>query len=397
MNFKQEALDLEKDIIAWRRQIHKYPEIGLILPKTADFVRKSLDEMNISYRTYPDHSGIVALLGSGTGKVVAIRADMDGLPIQERTNLEFTSENQNMHACGHDAHTAILLATAKILKQHEHELPGQVKLLFQAAEEGPGGAEPMIRDGALENPHVDYILALHISDRMDCEKFKNGDVLVNHVNVCASDEQLYLTIMGKGGHGATPDQTIDPIAIATLVINNLQYIISREVSPLNSSVVTIATLRAGSGASNVIPDTAEIIGTIRNIDFKSRDFVIQRIREIVDHTVKAMRGEYRLEIRDPYPPLLNDPDVVQEFLASAETILGKKQIHILAQPEMGGEDAAFFFQKVPGCYFYLHAPAPNPLDGNFYSVHNAGFCLDESVLYEGAALFADTAFRLMGK
>lgn len=180
-----------------------------------------------------------------------------------------------------------------------------------------------------------------------------------------------------------------------MVVNNLQYIISREMDPFQPSVLTIATLRAGKGANNVIPDSAEVIGTVRNIDKASRDYVIGRIREIVDHTVKMMRGEYELEFRYPYPPVINDPQVVERFLKAADRVMGPGHSHILERPEMGGEDAAFFFQKAPGCYFYLQCPAPCPVDGKIYPGHNSKFCIDDSKLYLGSALFLEVASDLL--
>ncbi|WP_294143827.1 M20 family metallopeptidase [uncultured Clostridium sp.] len=393
IDFRHEAQEISEEIVGWRRDLHKIPEIGLVLPQTVRYVKERLEEMGIAYRTYEGHSGITVDIGRGGGRAIAIRADMDGLPMREETGLPFTSTNENMHACGHDAHTAILLGTAKMLKSHEEMIPGLVRLIFQPGEEFPGGAEPMVKDGVLENPKMDYILALHVSNKGN--DYINGDVVVSYENTSASDEQLYLTIKGKGGHGASPDLCIDPIAIATLVINNLQYIISREVSPFNSSVLTIATVRAGNGANNIIPDTAEVIGTVRNVDLESRNYVITRIREIVDHTVKAMRGDYDLEFKYPYPPLVNDRRVVERFLDVAGRVLGEGHTHIMTRPEMGGEDAAFFFQKVPGCYFYLQCPMKSEIDGRAYGVHNSRFRLDETVLFLGAALFAETAFELL--
>ena len=178
MTALEEAKNISSEIIAWRRELHKIPEIGLVLPQTAAFVKARLDEMDISYTTFERHSGIVALIGKKAGKTIAIRADMDGLRINEESEFEYRSQNSNMHACGHDSHTAILLGTAKLLKQHEAELNGQVKLLFQPAEEGPGGALPMIEDGVLENPKVDAILALHTDRKIHAIPCKNGDVFV---------------------------------------------------------------------------------------------------------------------------------------------------------------------------------------------------------------------------
>ncbi len=197
------------------------------------FCEGTPDEMGISYTTFERHSGIVALIGNKPGKTIALRADMDGLRINEESDLEYRSQNSNMHACGHDAHTAMLLGTAKILKQHEHELNGQVKLLFQPAEEGPGGALPMIEDGVLENPKVDAILALHVDRKQYAFPCKNGDVIVKYGNSSAADDQVDITIIGKSGHGSQPDLCVDPIVISTLVVTAIQYIVSREISPFS--------------------------------------------------------------------------------------------------------------------------------------------------------------------
>ena len=221
----KEAQELQHKIVEWRRILHRYPETGLVLPKTADFVTKQLTAAGIAYKTYKNHSGITAVIGKGKGKTIAIRADMDGLPIKEETGLTYASANENMHACGHDAHTAMLIATAVMLKNHEDELKGKVKLIFQPAEEGPGGAEPMVKDGVIDD--VDAILALHVGTMFG--PFNNGDICVSYSNTTAADDQVLINITGFGGHGSVPHECIDPVAIAALIINNIQYIISREV------------------------------------------------------------------------------------------------------------------------------------------------------------------------
>lgn len=389
----EEAQKISNKIVQWRRDLHKIPEIGMELPKTEAYLKKILEQLDIKYKSYSGHSGLTVDFGNGKGKTVVIRADMDALPIVEETGLPYASDNQNMHACGHDAHMAMLLGTATVLKMHEQEINGTVRLLFQPGEEFPGGAQVMVQDGVLENPHADYVLALHVSNRDD--SYKNGDVAVNWEHTTAADDQLYLTIYGKGGHGSRPDQCVDPVAIAALVVNNLQYIISREVSPYSSSVLTIATMRGGNGVNNIIPDTAEIIGTVRNLDKETRDFVLKRIEEIVEHTVKAMRGDYVLEFKYPYPAIKNNKVVVKEFVDAAEKILGKDRCHILQFPELGGEDAGYYFEKIPGCYFYLQCPQACPLDGKTYGAHNSKFCLDDSVLYVGTAMFLETTKKLL--
>ena len=386
-----EAQGINHEIIAWRRELHKIPEIGLLLPQTAAFVKARLDEMGISYTTFKRHSGIVALIGKKTGKTMALRADMDGLRINEESDFPYRSQNSNMHACGHDAHTAILLGTAKLLKKHEQELNGQVKLLFQPAEEGPGGALPMIEDGVLENPKVDAILALHMDRKIHTIPCKNGDVFVKYGNSSAADDQVDITIIGKSGHGSEPHRCIDPIAVSTLVVTAIQYIISREISPFSPCVITFGTITGGDGAENIIPNTVVLHGTIRNQDLDTREFVFKRIEEVVKYITKAMRADYKVTFLNGYPPTKNDQDRVDTFLASARKILPEKDIHISTEESMGGEDAGFFYQRVPGCFFRLYSQAPFS-DGEIYPAHSSRFVLDDSVLYRGTALFTQNVF-----
>jgi len=391
MTVLDEAKKISDEMIAWRRELHKIPESGLILPQTAAFVKARLDEMGIAYTTFERHSGIVALIGNKPGKTIALRADMDGLRINEESDFEYRSQNSNMHACGHDAHTAILLGTAKILKQYENELNGQVKLLFQPAEEGPGGALPMIEDGVLENPKVDAILALHVDRKQYAFLCKNGDVIVKYGNSSAADDQVDITIIGKSGHGSQPDLCVDPIVISTLVVTAIQYIVSREISPFSPCVISFGTMIGGNGAENIIPNTVVLHGTIRNQDLATRDFVFKRIEEVVKYITKAMRADYTVTFLNGYPPTKNDQDMVDRFLESARKILPPEDIHISAQESMGGEDAGFFYQKVPGCFFRLHSAAPFA-DGEIYPAHSSRFVLDDSVLYRGTALFLQNIF-----
>ena len=376
-------------MVAWRRELHKIPECGLKLPETAAYVQARLTEMGVPLRTYEGHSGIVAVIGGGPGRVVAIRAALAGLALAENVDLPFRSRNDNMHACGHDAHTAILLAVAKVLKAHEGELPGRVKLLFQPGEEGPGGAEPMVRDGALEDPRPDCILALHVMASMDRTA---GPVQVSYSNMFAADDQLYIKVTGKGAHGSQPDRSVDPVVVASQIIGALQLIVSRELSPLNPGVITIASITAGRGTYNIIPETAEIKGTIRVVDMETRAFVLERITAVAKGIAAALRAECEVQFLDGYPALINDRAVVEKFLASAKKIVPAEEIEILERPTMGGEDAAFFFQRIPGAYFFLDA---TPADGTVYPAHSPDFRIAEDSFYKGAALFLQAALDLM--
>lgn len=390
MNFLAQAQALQDQIVQWRRELHKTPEIGLVLPQTATFVQARLTEMGIPFQTYDNHSGIVAMIGEKEGKVVAIRADMDGLPIEEQVDVPYQSLNKNMHACGHDAHTAILLATAKLLKAHEATLPGKVKLIFQPAEEGPGGAEPMVKDGVLENPRPDYILALHLMPNLEAKPHKL--VKVSYTNMWAADDQMRINIKGIGSHGSQPENSIDPVIIATQIVNGLQLIVSRELSPLNPGVITISGITAGRGAYNIIPESSEIIGTIRVVDMETRAFVLSRIEAVAKGIANTYRAECDVEFLDGYPALINDSEVTRRFLKSAEKIISADDIEIMTGPLMGGEDAAFFFQEIPGTYFFLDI---TPESGKVHPIHSPYYQISEKNLHLGTALFTQVAFDLL--
>lgn len=387
-DFLKEAMEWQHKTVEWRRILHRYPETGLVLPKTADFVKGQLTSLGIEYKTYPNHSGITAIIGKGQGKTIAIRADMDGLPIKEETGHTYASVNENMHACGHDAHTAFLITAAVLLKAHEDELKGNVKLIFQPGEEGPGGAEPMVKDGVLDG--VDAILALHVGTLDGLHP--NGSVVISYANMFAADDQIAISIEGLGGHGSTPQDCIDPVAVAALIINNIQYIVSREVPPSESVVITMASVEAGRGTYNIIPETATIKGTVRNGSTKVRDYVLKRIEEIAVGTAELMRAKCKVEVLDGYPALINDKYVVDSFVKSARKLLPEDDIIMMKHGLMGGEDAAFFFEKVPGCYFLFTDYAACPVDGKVHGVHHPKFCLDEDIFHRGPALFVQAAF-----
>lgn len=394
MEYLRESLKYKEDIIKWRRDLHQIPETGLHLPQTAEYVKSHLDDMGIEYTTFSGHSGIVALIGNdGEGKTLALRADMDALEIKEETDLPYKSKNDKMHACGHDAHTAVLLGAARLLKDSESELKGCVKLIFQPAEEGPGGARLMVEDGVLETPEVNAILAMHVFN-FD-ESVKIGSVSVGYKTMFASDDQLFLKIMGSGGHGATPNECVDPIVVAAQVIIALQTIVSREVKPSSPAVVTIASMTAGRGATNIIPDSVEILGTIRTLDFETRDFVLKRIEEIVEGITKGFRADYEIEFFNSYPPVINSKEIVDKFIESARKIVNNDGINIMNESQMGGEDASFFFEKVPGAYFFLNTTKQE--NGEIYPLHNARFQLDDSVLYRGAAVFAQASVDYLNR
>ena len=393
MEIVKELENIKESIIKWRRELHMIPEVGLNLPKTAQYIKDRLSEMNIDFKTYEKHSGITAVIGKKEGKTIAIRADMDGLPIKEECNLEFKSTTENMHACGHDGHMAILLATAKILKKHEDEINGKIKLIFQPCEEcAPGGAEMMINDGVLENPKVDVILALHVDNK--ARNYKNGDFIVSYKSMFASDDPINIKIEGKGGHASIPNECVDPVAIGNLIVNNIQYILSREVNHTIPSLISFCGITTSTVSNNIIPDLVEIKGTTRNVDNNVRKYVLKRIEELAVGMSRLMKADCTVDFEGGCPPVINDYDLVEQFIKSAKSIFNKDEIHLIDEYSMGAEDAGFFFEKIPGCYFLLYNPKAYE-DGIVYPAHNSKFMMDDSVLYRGAAAFIKTAIDVL--
>ncbi|MEO0853018.1 MAG: amidohydrolase, partial [Cyanobacteria bacterium J06648_11] len=288
---------LQPRLVEWRRQIHQYPELGFQERETAKLVAQCLDEWGINYRPEVAQTGIVATIsGSQPGRTLAIRADMDALPIQEDNDVEYRSRRDCvMHACGHDGHTAIALGTAKLLQENRDRLKGTVKIIFQPAEERPGGAKPMIEEGALQNPDVDAIVGLHLWNNLPL-----GQVGVKSGPSMATSDAFRLHVLGRGGHGAIPHQTIDAIEVGALIVTALQTIVSRNVNPLHSAVISIGKFQAGD-TFNVIAQRAEIAGTVRSFDPEEADLLPRRIEEVAAGICKAHGATYHLDYRRHYP------------------------------------------------------------------------------------------------
>lgn len=378
----------------WRRQLHEIPEVGLYLPRTAEFVKDKLMSMGIHYQTYPGHSGITAVLGNRQGKCIALRADMDALYIREENEVPYASKHNGcMHACGHDAHTAILLGTAAILKKYEAEIPGKIKLIFQPAEEmPPGGALLMCRDGVLENPHVDAVLGLHMTRLIPGAP--NGKFVLKTGSFMGADDVIKLTVRGKGGHASEPDSCIDTILAACSCVVSLQQIVSRNVNPNQAAVLTITDFHAGTGTDNVIPEEAKITGTVRSSDEGTRKKVLHRIQEVIKGTAEAAGAEYDLELVADYPVLMNDKKITDMVRDSIRELYGGGEIVEENCCSMGGDDFAFFSREVPGCYFTLVADKAAS-DGIVYQAHHPKFDIDDTVLDRGAAVFIKAALAFL--
>lgn len=383
-----------KQMTLHRRTLHQIPELALHLPQTVAYVCKQLDKIGIEYESTEAYSGVVALLGKPDGKTIAIRADMDALPIVEESGEPFASVNGNMHACGHDIHTSILLGTAAVLKQIENELDGQVKLIFQSSEEvAPGGANLMVEDGVLENPHVDAILALHVETDPN-RVYPVGDLSYRYGSIFAWEEPVEIIVHGQGGHGSKPSNCVDPIAVANLIYSAFQTMYQREIDPTAAAVFSIGTISAGNGMSNIIPDTALIKGTLRTLDAEVKDYALRRMEEISRGIAKVMHASVDFSINEGCPAVVNDDMIVDLTIKSATSLFGSEHVHMLSSVALEAEDAGYYFQKVPGCYFRFNTYKPHP-DGKCYPAHNSKFCLDDSQLYKAAAVFAQTAYDFL--
>ncbi len=380
-HLRLEIRALQAQLTEWRRRLHQYPELGFTEQLTAEFITQKLQEWGIDHQTGIAKTGIVAIIpGHAPGPVLAIRADMDALPIQEENEVSYRSRHDGkMHACGHDGHVAIALGTAYYLSHHRHSFNGTVKIIFQPAEEGPGGAKPMIEAGVLHNPDVDGIIGLHLWNNLAV-----GTVGVRTGPLMAAVEGFSCTILGKGGHGAMPHQTVDSIVVAAQVVNALQTIVARNVDPIASAVVTVGKLHAGT-AMNVIADTAELHGTVRYFDPGLQDYFKQRLEQVISGVCHSHGARYELDYWRLYPPVINNERMAALVRSVAETVVETPAGIVPECQTMGGEDMSFFLQAVPGCYFFLGSANP---DRNLaYPHHHPRFDFDESALPMGVEIF----------
>lgn len=396
MDLKQEALQLSGQIIQWRRDLHRIPETGMNLPQTAKYVCDRLDEMGISYQRFSNHSGIVCLLGKPGGKTVALRADMDGLPIREENNCDFASQNGCMHACGHDGHTAALLGAAKLLKAHENELNGYVKLIFQPDEETVAGGPQMVADGVLKNPNVDGFYSMHIGG-IAGEHDGIGDVLISRKGVFATSGGFSITFCGKGAHSSTPHLGKDPVLAAAHFIESFQGLISRETSPWDAASITISYIEAGNSSTyGLVPETVRLNGGLRAVTYETYKYLFSRIEEIMNATAAGMGITAKIEYAPPCLPVINDNQMVDDFLVSAKKIIPDERIVMMEHGTLGGEDAGAYMAEVPGCYFLLYNLTASD-DGIVYAHHNPRFSIDDSCLYLGTALLSQAAVDFLAK
>jgi amidohydrolase len=371
-----------------RRDFHRNPELGFNEFRTAGIVSRELNELGLEVSTGVGKTGVVALLeGAHPGPVLLLRFDMDALPILEENVTDYVSGQAGvMHACGHDAHTAIGLSVARLLHQRREELHGTIKFMFQPAEEGLGGAEAMIADGVLTNPKPDFALAMHVWNEKPL-----GWVGLTSGPVMAAAEAFQVRFRGKGGHGALPSAAIDPIIAAAQVIGSLQNIVSRNIHPLKTAVVSVTAINGGE-AFNVIPSEVEIKGTIRTFEPVVRDVVLKRFSKIVEQGAAAMECQAEIDMKSITPALVNDSKITNLVYETASNALPDHDLDTSAQT-MGSEDMAFVLEKVPGCFVFIGSA--NETSGLAFPHHHPRFDFDEAVLSQAVNLMTSSTLRLL--
>ncbi len=379
--------DIKDQVIAWRRYLHENPELSFHEEKTAQFVYETLLSFGNLEVSRPTKNSVMArLIGSQPGKVLAMRADMDALPITEENTFEFVSKNPGvMHACGHDGHTSMLLGTAKLLSGMKDQIKGEVRFFFQHAEEVyPGGAEEMVQAGVMDG--VDMVIGTHLWSTMEF-----GTVGICPGPMMAAPDTFWITVLGKGGHAALPHETIDSIAIAAQVVTNLQHIVSRNADPLDNLVLSV-TQFVGGTTHNVIPGAVEICGTVRSFDKNLRESVPGLMERVIKGITEAHGAGYKFKYEFGYRPVINDAEVTKLMEEVVEESLGAEWVEHM-RPTMGGEDFSAFQQKAPGCFFYV--AAGNKEKGITYPHHHPRFTIDEDALEVGVKMFVNAARKIV--
>ena len=389
----EEILSKANEIKPWilekRRKIHRHPELMYEEFETSKLVQETLTDLGIPFQKDIAITGVVGMIGDGNGPCIALRADMDALPIHEETEVDFKSEiDGKMHACGHDCHTAMLLGAARILKENEGLIKGTIKLIFQPAEEGGAGGKMMRDEGVLTNPDVQQIFGLHVAGQLP-----TGMLASREGTLLAAAGSLKIIVKGNGGHAAAPHNTIDPIITGSKIVVELQSIISRELNPLESGVISV-TMMNGGDAWNVIPSTMELQGTIRSLTLEGLLTLQRRVKEVSESIAIANRCE--AEVTFPghdYPPTVNDVNCWELGKSVGKEILGEDKV-IDMPPIMGGEDFAYYTQKIPGCFAFLGVS--NPEIDAIYDVHHPMFKVDEEALPLGSAIHVNYALKSLG-
>ncbi|KUO72540.1 MAG: amidohydrolase [Clostridia bacterium BRH_c25] len=385
----EQAKQLQETLVSIRRQIHAYPEIGFNEIKTSALVADELRKLGIDVSTNIAVTGVVGTLkGKYPGRTMLIRADMDCLKLDELNDVPYKSRNEGfMHACGHDAHTTCLLGAAMLLSQYREQLKGNVKFVFQPAEEINGGAHLMVKEGVLENPRVDAVMGMHIWPTIQA-----GKIGIRYGALCAAPDFFKIVIKGRGGHAAVPDKCIDPISVGCQVYMGLQTIISRRIDPLEPALITVGRLNAGTSL-NIIPDVLVMEGTVRTLDKELRKRMPQMIETMIKGITEANGAGYEFEYRQNYPPLFNEDTLTRLMEETGKEVLGAQNVVIIQKPTMGGEDIAYFQENIPGTFFIIGTL--NPEKGADKPLHSAQFNIDEDILYKASAVIAASTLKYL--
>ena len=369
---------IKKEIIDNRRYFHKYPELSFKEHNTSKVIAEKLEEMGIEVSTGIAQTGLTGLIrGSNPGKTIALRAAMDALPIQETSEIEYRSVNDGvMHACGHDGHIAMLLGAAKAINQIKQKLNGNVKLIFQPAEEGLAGALHMINEGVIDD--VEEIYGIHLWNYQ-----KVGEIGVKDGPIMAAADMFEIEVIGRGGHGATPHGTVDAVIVASHIVNSLQTIVSRDTNPLESTVVTVGMINGGYNF-NIIADKVILKGTTRSYTKENRELIKTRMNEIIEGTEKIFNAKIQLKYKDGYPPTVNNERCTKNVINAISKVIGESSY--APYLSMGGEDFSYYLEKIPGCFFFVGS---SPLDSEPLSIphHCSHFDIDEKSLLIGASAF----------
>jgi len=387
MNLSPEVRSSTKELVSLRRAIHQYPEQGFKEFKTAALVRSRLKAWGVEHKAMCGTGTVALIKGARPGPTMLIRADMDALPLLEENRVPYCSKNKGvMHACGHDGHTAMALLAAKLLQRRRTSFRGNVKIMFQPAEEGPGGAGPMIDEGLLKGPRVDAAFAIHMWNDLP-----TGRVGVRSGPVFASSDEFRMKIIGRGGHGAAPHQTVDPVTAAAQVITACQNIVSRKVDPTRSAVVTFGQIHGGT-RHNIIPDVVDLTGTVRAFEEPVRRLLQREIPKIAGGVASALGAKFEFTYRRGYPPTINEESMTDLVRDSVREAAGTAAA-VEQDVSMGAEDMSLVLQEVPGCYFFLGSM--NTRRGLVYPHHSAHFNFDEGALPLGVETWLRLARRFL--
>jgi amidohydrolase len=387
--FKEEIWKMKDWLVEIRRRIHMHPELGFEEVETSKLVSECLERFGLQVKRGIAKTGVVGLLqGSEPGRTVAIRADMDALPLDEANQVPYVSKVKGkMHACGHDAHVAILLGVAKYFSSIKDQLKGNIKWIFQPAEEGGGGGRVMVEEGVLENPKVDAIFGAHVFPLLPA-----GKVGIYEREGLAAADRVKIKMIGKGGHGAMPHLCKDPILAAGHVITQLHSIVSRNINPLDSAVITIGKISGGT-AINIIPDEVEMLVTVRSLSPQVREELNRRMEEVVQGVARSFEMDYRYEFEYGYPVLINDPEMSRLVASACSKGIGKENVEVL-RPSMGAEDFAYYLERIPGSFFRLGIR--NERRGIIHPYHSSLFDIDEEVLPFGVEMFVRIIDQYLG-